>query len=375
MPTHVSSPPTPAPTHRFALVVAVAGLWFGSAAAQDGAGTDWRLSLHSDRHADALTIAELGVDDPVALLRPRAGRNIAYVDDELRLTRRDGAWQWSLLVRQSASLATEQQTLQLIAQVEGLGDTTRDRRWQTHVRYEQFSGGGLELGRRFVPAAGWQLSVAAQVLQLQHWRERGLDGPVQFDAASGSYSFDLQSHQADDRKRFPFQQGFASRGSALLLHGELAWDDGPWQLAAGVRDLGWLHWTGLPQQDLVLNTDTQAVDANGFVIYQPLVQGRNSQSGLTRSMSGRWSARARWALDSERSVEASAITQRSFGVLPAIAWAQRVGSVETRLGWQFHEKRVTFGLIWRGLELRAGTDRLGSGAHSRDLALAGTWAW
>ena len=375
MPTLVSPAPPHAPAIGRGVAFALACLISGSTAAQDVAATDWRLSLHSDRHADALTLAQLGTDDPVALLRPRSGRNIAYVDDELRLTRRDGAWSWSLLARQSASLATDGQTLQLIEQVEGLGDTARDRRWQTHVRYEQFSGGGLELGRRFVPAAGWQIGVATQLLQLQHWRERWLAGPVQFDAASGTYSFDLQSHQADDRKRFPFQQGFAGRGSAFLLHGELAWEGGPWQLAARVRDLGWLHWSGLPQQDLALNTDTQSVDADGFVIYQPLVQGRNSQRGLTRSMSGRWRASARWGMDEDRGLEVALVTQRSFGILPAITWAQRVGGVDMRIGWQLHEKRLTFGLVWHGLELRAGTDRLGSGAHSRDLAVSGGWSW
>jgi hypothetical protein len=353
--------------------------WAGAASAQQDLAaapdTGWSLALHSDRHSDALPLADLAADDPFARLQPRAGRNLAYVDDELRISRRQAGWDWGLLVRQSAKLVTDRDTLEFARQATGQTSSSADQRWRTHVRYQQFSGTGLELGHRFVPAEGWAASFAVQGLQLQHWRERLIDGPVSFTAATGSYRFDLNSHQGDDRQNQPFQQAFAAHGAGLLMHGELAWRAEPWRLSLGVRDLGWLRWRGLPQQDLLLSTDTQTVDADGYVVYQPLVQGRNSQAGFTRAMGGWWTAKAAWSIDADRSLEASVESVRGFGVLAALALQQRFGELGLTAQWRVHEQRATLGLAWRGLTLRFGADRLGAQAHSRTLTAAYATGW
>ncbi len=358
-----------------ALVLAWAGVAQAQQPMASAPDTGWTLVLRSDRHSDAVPLAALAADDPFVHLQPRAGRNLAYVDDELRVGRRQAGWDWSLLVRQSATLATDRDTLDLARQASGQAATDADRQWRTHVRYQQFSGAGLELGRRFVPAEGWAASFAVQGLQLQHWRERRIDGPVTYTAATGSYRFDLNSHQGDDRQNVPFQQPFAAHGAGLLMHGELAWQAEPWRVSLGVRDLGWLHWRGLPQQALVLSTDTQTVDANGYVVYRPLVQGYNSQVGLTRAMGGWWTAKAAWSIDADRSVEASVESVRGLGVLPALAWQQRCGELDLTAQWRVHEQRATLGLAWRGLNLRFGADRLGGQAHSRTLAVAYSTGW
>jgi hypothetical protein len=364
---------------RARLLSALALAWAGVAHAQqpplDAPDTGWRLALHSDRHSDAMPLADLAADDPLAHLQPRAGRNLAYIDDELRISRRQAGWDWGLLVRQSATLATDHDTLELARQASGQTATNTDQRWRTHVRYRQFSGAGIELGHRFVLAEDWRAAFAVQGLQLRHWRERLIDGPVSYTGATGSYRFDLNSHQGDDRQNVPFQEPFAAHGAGLLMHGELAWQAEPWRLSLGVRDLGWLRWRGLPQQDLLLSTDTQSVDADGYVVYQPLVQGRNSQAGFTRAMSGWWTAKAAWSIDADRSVEASVESVRGFGVLPALAWQQRFGELGLTAQWRVHEQRATLGLAWRGLALRFGVDRLGGQAHSRTLALAYTTGW
>jgi hypothetical protein len=339
----------------------------------------WQIMLRSDRHSDGMPLAELAGGDPLLHLKPRAGRNLAYVDDEVRISRRQGGWQWSLLARQSASLATNRDTLALALQASGRTPATSDQAWQTRVRYQQFSGVGLEAGRSLALAAddAWQGAAAVQLLQLRHWRERVIDGPVGYEAATGTYRFDLKSHEADDRQTAPFQEPFAARGAGLLLHGALAWQAAPWRASLEVRDLGWLRWRGLPQQALVLSTDTRSVDADGFVIYQPLVQGRDSQAGYTQRLAGVWTARMAGAIDATRRIEASLETRRGFGLLPAIAWQQRVAAADADLTaqWRVHERRLTLGLAWRGLNLRLGADRLGGQAHSRDVGVSYRSAW
>ena len=355
------------------LAAALVALATGAAAA-DTPGA-WQLSLRADHHSDGLPLADLSADDPLQRLAPRAGRNIAYADDELRASRRAGASTWSLVARQQATLATNDDTLRLLLQASGRAPTAVDQRWNATLRYRQFAGVGVEFGHRFAPAEAWQATLAVQGLQLRHWRERRIAGPVDYTAATGTYRFNLASHEADDRIVAPFQQPFARRGAGLLLHGELAWDAQPWRISLGVRDLGWLHWRGLPQQDLVLATDTRAVDADGYVIYAPLVQGRDSQGGHTRRLGGWWTARAAWSFDTTRRLELSAETLSGFGVLPALAWQQDVGEAALSLGWRVHEQRLTVGLGWRGLALRLGADRLGPEAQSRDIGLSYTATW
>jgi hypothetical protein len=334
----------------------------------------WAFSARSVHHGDAVPLAAIDDEDlALAQLDPRSGRNIAYVDDEVRLSLTAGAWSWSLLARASAVLVTDETTLDLIRQVSRDATPAADRRWPAQMRYESFQGGGLETGYRFAPAAQWQAGVAVQLLKLRHWRRRTLDGQVQFDAASSTYAFDLESTQADDRLRFPFQGSKDNGGVGLLLAADLAWRDDRWAASLSVRDLGWLRWDRLPQQSATLSTQTQTYDADGFVIYKPLVEGRNSQQDDTRKLPGWWTARASWQAANAGEFELSSDWVPDFGLLPAVAWRKRFADVDLGLQWRFHERRAGVVLGWRGWQLRAGADKLGSQQRSRELALSGTW--
>lgn len=362
------------PLTKSALAALLLVLGAGVRADPGPAADAWRLSARSVHHGEAVPLAAL--DDEaraLAQLDPRPGHNLAYVDDELRLSRAAGAWTWSLLARSSARLVTDASTLELIRQVSSDGTPPADRRWPARLRYESFQGGGLEGGYRFAPAPRWQVGVAAQLLTLRHWRRRTLDGSVQYAADSSTYAFDLLSTQADDRLRFPFQATQDGRGSGLLLAADATWRDGRWAASLGVRDLGWLHWGRLPQQAGTLSTQTQAYDADGFVIYRPLVQGRNSQEGYTRRLSGWWSARASWQATTAGELEVGSDGVPGFGALPVVGWRQRVHDIDLGLEWRMHERRASASIGWRGWQLRAGADRLGRGQRSRELALAARW--
>lgn len=357
-----------------AVALLAAGLALAATAAVAAPG--WSLSARSVHHGEAVPLSAIDdEDEALRRLDPRRGRNIAYVDDEVRLSFDSGAWRWSVLARNSAVLVTSRDTLELVQQINSDVTPGTDRRWQTKLRYESFQGGGLELGYRFEPAAHWQARLATQVLQLRHWRQRRLDGPVSFEAGSATYAFDLQSSHTDDRLRFPFQGSKDDTGAGLLLAGEVGWRGDAWSASLGVRDLGWLRWRQLPQQYATLSTQTQSYDADGFVIYKPLIMGRNSQEGYTHRLRGVWSARAAWQAGEAGTLELSGDWVHDFGVLPAIAWRQRLGAVDAGLQWHVHERRATVSLGWQGWWLRAGADRLGSQQRSRELALGGGWVF
>lgn len=333
---------------------------------------EWTFSARSVHHGEAVPLSAIDDEDQaLARLDPRAGRNIAYVDDEARLSRTQGALTWSVLARSSALLVTDQATLDLIRQVSRDETPAANRQWAAQVRYDGFQGAGLEAGYRFAPAAQWQAGVALQLLRLNHWRRRTLDGQVQYDAASSTYAFDLHSTQADDRLRFPFQAQKAGGGAGLLLGADVAWRDDRWSASLAVRDLGWLHWNRLPQQLATLSTQTASYDAEGFLVYRPLVQGRNTQQGYTRKLSGWWTARASWREQAAGEFELSGDWVPDYGWLPAIAWRRRMAAgVDLGVQWRLHERRAGVALGWRGWQLRAGADDIGSRQRSRELGLS-----
>lgn len=369
------------PVAADALLPAVAS---ADTAPADAAG--WSLAVLHQRHADALPLRWLDRDDAWAALSPRSGRNLAYLDDRLVLTRRQawpgagggeglaGGAQWhvSLLARQWATVVANRDALDLAVAVEAGQTPGTSRRWDTAARLRGFAGAGLAAGGTHVLSPGLQFGWQTQLLALGRWQQRSISGPVSYDAGSGQYALALQAQQADNRLDFPFQQAFARRGLGLLFDAELRWQHGPWQLGAGVYDGGWLRWRGLPQQVQRANTDRQGVDAQGFLVYEPLIQGQNEQTGLTQSQPWRARLSLDRTLDGGQQVGVRLDTIPGFGMLPTLRWqsAPQPGAWRFGAEWRVHERRLGAWLQWRGLSLRAGFDRLGSQARSRELGLA-----
>jgi hypothetical protein len=350
------------------LVAATAG---HPCAAAGDADDGWHLRLHSQQHSDATALG-LGRDPKAEDLAPRRGRNLAYIDDEARLERTQGAWTAGVLARSRATLVASADTLALYRQVDGGEAITADRHWEVDTHFRGFSGAVLVLARQQGIAGGWSARWELQALVLQRWRERHIHGSAGASLASGEYSFALHSTQRDDGLRFPFQSAFPSRGSALLGELALAWQGGHWQFEAAVKDAGWQHWRALPRQDAVLDSRTAATDADGFLIYRPLVQGQNTQPSTTRAAPawGRLLVRWQGPAAGTASVEAGADLLPGFGPLPWLGLSAPVGASQLTLQWRTHERRLTLQWARQGLTLTAGADRLGGDRRSRELGLA-----
>lgn len=335
-------------------------------AADDAAA--WQLHLRTDRHSDFGTLSDLGSND-AARFHSRGRRNIAYMDDEVRVQRSHGAWRIALLARSTATLVATGDTVEAYRHARRVGRDAVDHHWDVDGRLRGFTGGGFEVARTLGGEGAWSGLLLVQTLALTRWRDRKVEGTADFAAATSTYSFDLRSSEVNDRLRFPFQDSSAPRGAALLFGGELHWRRGDWTFSGSVRDLGWLYWRRIPQQDFVLASDTQAVDGNGFVVYRPLLQGRNSQGGLTRGAPVRLGASAHWQAGRQRGLTLAADHVQDFGLLPSVAWKQPLGPVQAAIGWRFHERRLTLGLDWAGWRLQVGADALDA-AQSRMLAVS-----
>jgi len=361
------------PGARAALGLALPALLFAAApaTAAPAGEAEWRLGLRSQQHSDA-TALNLGRDPRAADLAPRSGRNLAYIDDELRLERTQRGWTVGLLARSRATLVASADTLALYQQVDGGAAVTADRRWAVDARFRGFSGGGLAFGRQHALGGAWSAHWEVQALVLQRWRERRITGIAGATAASGEYDFELDSVQRDDGLRFPFQANFPSRGRALLGGLTLAWQGGPWQFEAAVKDAGWQGWRGLPRQDAALDSRTAAVDADGYLIYRPLIQGQNTQATARSSAPawGRFAARWQPPAAGGALAETGADLLPGFGLLPWLGLSAPVGASQLGLQWRTHERRLTLQWAWQGLTLTLGGDRLTGVARSRELGLA-----
>lgn len=356
---------------RLAGLVCGLGSWLlaGSVPAADS-GADWTLAVQSDRHLDALALDHLGDDAAWSRLHPRPGRNLGYFFDELRLTRHAEGVHWSLLVRQRAVAVVSEGALDLARSVDAGGDPTGDRRWSVALDYLGFSGVGVEFGRRLDLGGGWQGDAACQGLQLQRLSARQAHGEAAYRAATASYRAALTSREADSRLTFPYQAAVAGHGLGLLCRAGLQWQGGAWRVAVEGRDAGVLMWDGLPQQDAVLSTDQQRIGADGFVIYQPLVQGRNTQSSGRRMLApiSTWSVG--WSVAALGRLRAEVVWLPGWGALPGADWARAFGDWQLGLGWRVHERRAEASVARRGWRLALSSDVRG---QTRSTGLRLDW--
>lgn len=347
-------------------------LSFGTATAH---AADWRLAVEADEHVDGAPLGTLDRDDVWQHVQPRPGRNLAYGRAEARASLGLGNWTVSLLTRQRAWLSTNADTLELVKAVEGGGTPPGDRDWRVHADYVRFAGTGGELAHRWQWAHGagtWQLDLAAQALALTRVDTLRLEGQARYAASTEAYTADLAGHRAGNHLTFPFQQPQAARGGALLWHGQWRYETDRWEAGVRWRDAGWLQWQALPQQGLTLSTQLQTLDANGYVVYGPLVQGRNEQPRYRRALAPVTTWQVGWRLPEAGRLQLGADHVPHFGWLPYTTWRRPLwsGRGDVALGWRFHERRAELGLGWQGLRIALAHDLRQGDSHSRAASLS-----
>lgn len=341
--------------------------FFPSFASTQPVDPTWEVKFSTNRHNDVGPVSEI-TRGSSADYRIRGGRNIAYMEDEARLTRSSGRWSFSLLVRSSGVVTANGDALAAANQFGGTQRSSQREQWNADARMTSFTGAGAEVKLRMDTRL--PVSVSAQVLGLSNLRELSVQGPAGFDPATGTYSFDLHGDKADRRLTFPFMRTFPRYGLGVLFGAETSWEQGPATLHVAIRDLGWLIWNDLPHQVEQLSTQTRSVDQYGYVIYKPLLQGRNTQARFVTHAIPRLSASADWHVSTQTDVQASVDEVPGFGLLPAVSASRRFGATQVGVGWRFHERRLELALRSGGFTLALGADSLGSDAHSRFLMVS-----
>lgn len=353
---------------RLAFAAALAGAAAGAHA--QAADAAWQLQAHYEHHLDGAPLKLFDSDTLWQTIRPRPGDNLAYVLDQVDVTRRSGDWSVSLLARERGEVVLNRDALEAARAIDGV-DPTSSAHWTVRASAFAFVGGGLGVAHDWRPAQSWRLRTGVQLLALTRVIDRRITGWGSYDATTRSYDADLHSTEANDRLKFPFERSHASIGQALLSDGELGWQAGVDGAAASLRwqDVGLLQWRGLPQQRETLSNQLTQHDANGFVVYQPLVQGQNTQD--------RW---RRWSIpltEAEAVTPDTAAGRWAVGARyrPGAAWLPRIGARQApgewhlSEDWHLHERRADLAVARAGWRVSAGAD-LHSSHHSLTWGLA-----
>lgn len=362
---------------RVRCVATILGGLLSPAMAESVDEAAWQLLVRLDRHTDAVALSLLGDDERVARgLRPRPGRNLALVDDEVRISRTRGPWSWSVLARSHAKLEASADTLDVLSRIElGLRPAS-DRQWSASGRVRAFHGGGLELGYSSEVSASSRWTLGLQGLALRRWRDLEGVGDLRFTVFDRSLGLQASSRRLDSDITYPFMSSVAPIGWGLLLQASWEHRSGPWRLRGSVRDVGWLGWNGAPEEIQSIDTNTRALDSNGFLVYEPLVTGRYEQRRKVAGYFGSWEASAlRLSGDTDDrpalSLGGGLRGVPGLGLLPWLEVRLESHDLAPSLRWDLHQQRLTASVRWKRLDFAVGADRLDSRGRSQLLAVSG----
>ncbi len=326
-----------------------------------------QLQLHSDLSSDPLALRHFDQKNWSDFIEARPGTNLVQVDQQLRLSAgsSQSGIQVGLLKRNFARLVIGEDTVRRLSQIDRGQDASSDWTLRPELMLKGFSGEGLEWTYRLPHASGWYGEAGVQMLRLSRLYGRELQGQAAYEAADQAYNFNVQSTQVGSRLKLPFQSAGDPYGQGLLFNARAGWQGpslGGW---LGVRDLGKLRWQGVPQQVLAINSATRQRDADGYVIYKPLILGQNSQPNLMWSAPWTLDAGTSWRLSAERQVAIEGQYIPQFGWLPSLRWTQASGPVKWSAQWRHHQQDAVLQLQWQGWGLGASSQNFQSDAKAQ----------
>lgn len=320
------------------------------------------------RYSEPLSLRDL-IDNRLENVRSKGRHNLIYVRDEARVGF-GGRWgQFAVLARQVGTLYANSGAANVIQDVQTPGQPVEAYHENVKLKMQGFGGVGLALqSQPWRLGADVDITAGAQWLQLKRMLLRDLSGEVTHLANSTTYSLVAQSQYVSDRMHFPYQQDVAAHGDALLLDGAVRWRPiESLQFNLQVSDWGRLWWRGMPQDDMTASSQTSSVDADGYIVYKPMIQGRYSQRNVGRPAVATWRGATRWQFQPAWSLDV--VVDRLAGfqcALPQIGLTYQTDSGMTwSAGWHEYERMARIGLSYKGLRLSLAADRLGDAAHGR----------
>ncbi|HOB95808.1 MAG TPA: hypothetical protein PK306_19510 [Aquabacterium sp.] len=266
----------------------------------EAGGAGWLVQARAADFSasDATPVRGFGGD--WARYHPRGGRNAALQQAGLELSLQGVGWELAAVLRGDLVVTGSRGSFdavhaykQRVAPADG---TVLDARAEA----QGVVWAGLRAARswtllpaREAGAAGLRITAALTPLQVRRVRLTGVQGSVQYDAATG-YGFDATTLQQASDRQFGGQGTRDATGSGVTTDLGLLWQPAPgWFANLSLVDaVSRLRVDGVATEAMQLSSSTRQLDARGYLDYKPLLTGRNSASDLRLRLARKWSATA-----------------------------------------------------------------------------------
>jgi len=301
-------------------------LAFGNPAQAVSGGTGVSAALHYFVGNDPLSARQYQ-GDWQGSYHPRDGLNIGLLSTRAEAGAQAAGWRLSAVRRTDLLIESGREMTDLMRLYKTRAPAPAGQTFSVDAHFQGFE------------AKGWRLDKA------WNWKTRGnhdlsfglgyslLDGTrVRAGAAQGSfaslgggnYGYALDMDDAYTRKTYPFQTPGTPEGSGG--NADVAFE---WKTPQGVRlewvanDLfGRMRWRDVPGTVANAGTGVTGTDANGYIVYAPVLSGRNARRDFTQKLP------VRWGLGAE-------VPWRDFYALGSISHLQHTTFPLLALGWKF----------------------------------------
>lgn len=255
-------------------------------------------------------------------------------------------WKLSTVQRTEVLIESGRETTDLAHLYKTQTPAPAGRTYNVDLRYAGYEARGWRLDKswNWKTPAGHALSFGLGYSVLEGTRVRA--GSARGSLASlggGNYNYAVSTDDAYTRKTYPFQtEGIPEgRGESLNLALE-------WKTPQGIRLevmandlLAQMRWRDIPATAASANTGVTSTDANGFVVYAPVLSGRNARRDFTQKLPGRWGVGAEIPWRDYILIGSFSGLQRARFPLLGIAWQFRDG---WRLQADYDLRFRTFGI-------------------------------
>ena len=325
------------------------------------------LKIISDVQSDPLPVKYLGHSNWRNFLEARPGTNLIRVDKsvEIELTSPDKLFSLGLIARSLGRLLISEESVRQMGGVVRREKQAQDWLIDAQLGMQGFSGTGVQWQKIYNISPQMQWRFGGQGLLLTNLSSRDLSGQMGYQHLDQSYRFELMSKEKNSALRLPYQDIAHKFGQGLLFNSHLVWQSNDAGVELGVKDFGILRWQAVPERVLKLNSNVTERDANGYLLYRPLLVGQNSQTSAV--MKSPWVAEVtpRWSPSQGQYFSMPLQYIPKFGWLKAYRWTDTRGSIPWAIEWREHDQNLVFQGKWNRWVADFGFSNFNSNSRSQ----------
>lgn len=281
--------------------------------------------------------------------------------------------------KQEIFINAGRETGQLFADVNARVPPDRDRSYAIDFDGYGIEQTGVGVSKKFVlplskTDSSLTISPAMRVYNIDRYREIQATG---FAAArtDGSYDIAIQNTERDTQADFTFPVGNSSSGMGYAFDLGAHWQiNQTLHVFANISDLiGFNSVKNAPTIVQAINSNVNQFDADGFLNYNPAIQGRNSRETFNFSLPVKTHLGALYAVNSKlvdqvgldvRHIQGLVLPRVSAAWLLPVQWIESVG-----VGYEAHFQVLDLAVNFKYGGVRFGFDSLGNDRQAEFLQI------